>query len=93
MYALEGTEGFAQTDTMLGLGLARFRLAYIKTFRVILRAKRDIEDTDINGSLNAHSKCILFDHYLSFYARTLLRLLQLSKKRKSYVKVSPPQVI
>ena len=54
--------------------------------------KRDMEDTDINGNVNARSIFILLDHYLSFNARTLLRLLQLSKKRKSYVKVSPPQV-
>lgn len=51
-----------------------------------------MEDTDINGNVNARSRCILFDPYLSFSARILLSLHQLSKKRKSYVKVSRPQV-
>ena len=47
-----------------------------------------MEDTDINGNVNT---CIIFDQYLSFDHRTSPRLLQLSKKRKSYVKVSLPQ--
>lgn len=51
-----------------------------------------MEDIDINGNVNVRSRCILFDPYLSLNSRTLPRLLQLSKKRKSYVKVSRAQV-
>ena len=50
--------------------------------------KRDMKGIDISGNVNMRSRCILFDHYLSLNARTLLRMVQLSKKRKSYVKVS-----
>ena len=52
-----------------------------------------MEDIDINGHVDARSRCVFSDRYTSLNARTLLRLHQLSKKRKSYVKVSRPRVI